>query len=188
MSRHIRSWSGIHKALTNYPCVGCDRSIVVGQVHHSFVMSDDDKNPAHTAYRIRHHLDCAAPWYQPSDVNRLHNVGRIPKAEPPQTALNPLLEDLPPIDIRYRSLTAGTISWQLPTNLSRRILYSPDLVRRTAVIFELQMALATQAETIVACASHTQRSKKLGEVLYDMQLKSSFLPHHYDWDMDLDED
>lgn len=188
MSRHIRSWSGIHKAQANYTCVGCGGIIPIGQVHHSFVMSDDEDNPARTAYRIRHHLDCAAPWYQPSDVNRLHNVGRLPRLEPPADALDPLLEDLPALAFRYRSRSAGTVSWQLPQNLSRRILYCPNLTQRAAAIYELQMALAVQAEALVSCASHAQRAKKLGEVLYDVQLKSAHVPRHYDWDMDLEED
>lgn len=188
MSRHIRSWSGIHKAQANYTCVGCGELIPIGQVHHSFVMSDDSEDPAHTAYRIRHHLDCNAPWYQPSDVNRLHHVGRIPRAEPPTEAHNALLEDLPALDIRYRSKSAGTISWKLPKELSRRILYYPNLSHRAAALFELQMALATHTETLALCASNMKKSKAVGELLYDIQLKSSFVPRHYDWDMDLEED
>jgi len=188
MSRHIRSWSGVHKAKDAYPCAGCPYPITIGQVHHSFVMSDDDVNPAHTAYRVRHHLDCAAPWYQPSDVQRLKHVGQIPRAEPPQEAMNLLLEDLPDLSVCYQSSTAGKITWVLPKNLSRRILYMPNLKYRAAVIFELEMALATQVEETVAVASHPKKAKKLGDILYSVQLQSSYSPREYDWDMDLDED
>jgi len=188
MTREIRAWSGTHKAREHYSCKTCGAIIPKGVVYHSVVLSDDDKDPAHTAFRVQHHLDCAAPWYQPSDVNRLHHVGRIPHQTPPEFAIQPLLEGLPKLNIFYSSPTAGEISWQLPPDFSKRILYMPDLTGRKAVFYELEMHIATAAEAAIACASSIRRSRDLGHHMYDVQITTGFTPIAPDWGIDLEDE
>jgi hypothetical protein len=110
-----------------------------------------------------------------------HTVSATEKIHPP-------LEPFPIFHVRYRSESAGTIRWKLPESLARRILLTQSLEHRTAVIFEIQMALATQAETIVGCVSNVKRSEEIGNLLYDIQLKSSYVPELYHCDMYEDED
>ena len=188
MTREIRAWSGTHKASRNYKCKTCGALIPKELVYHSVVLSDDDKNPAHTAFRVQHHLDCNAPWYQPSDVNRLHHVGRIPHRTPPDSAILPILEDVPRYTLYYRSLEAGDLSWRLPKDFSQRIRYMPNLAWRAAAFHELEMHIATAAEAAVACASSIKRSRQLGHIMYDVQITTGFTPIAPDWGVDLEDD
>ncbi len=184
----IASWSGVHKATQNYCCQICKGIIPKGVVYRSFVVSNDRRDPKRNAYRIQHHLDCDAPWYQPVDVNRLHHVGHLPRRQPPPEQANLSLLDLPPLTLTYRSKTAGELTWRLTRDISERILQTPNLLVRSAAMYELEMAMATMAEATITSASSIKKSRRLGYLLYDVQLTVEHQPVVYDWGVERDED
>lgn len=173
----VVSWSGVHTARYNYTCALCGGDIAINDVYRSFVMSYDQKDPKHTAFRIQHHLNCAAPWYQPVDVNRLEHLGHMPRRNPPEKVLDPVLTVLPPITVDYRSKTAGHITWQLPQDVSQRIYHSKNLRRRTGALIQLRNGIATTAEAMMGVIGHRHESRTLGHLMYDMQLYSGVKPH-----------
>ena len=177
----IVSWSGVHKAQAHYTCNLCKGAIPKKTVYRSFVLSNNRRDPKIGAYRVQQHLDCDLPWYQPSDVHRLHYVGLIPHAAPPPDEQNVRLENIPSFPIHHHSNRSGTIRWDLPPDFTRRLLHMRKIEEQTAAIYQMRMAIAAMADAVIDSASHQRRSRELQKHIFDIQSLSGLQPHQYDW-------
>ena len=165
----IESWS--HKtfrARYNYRCENCGGVIPRGTTYLRHVVRLGAQKYKDALRAVHYHVDCQAPWHHPESDDRFRNLRQIPGRVPPIEKQNERLMSAPLV-VRVESEN-GTLLWQLPQDLSQRLLHAPNEQILPGAIAELEQALSLVIKRMHEAAGNQRKGMRLNHVVHEFQL------------------
>lgn len=159
----ILPWADEHTARKNYTCANCGGIIQRGTRYQRYVLRQGTKGVGPLSSR-REHLDCTAPWYQPSGVHRFSALGSLPGRLPPAEAAVPDLSSIQVSVSVVGGTEQGNVTIVLPTSLGQRIVHAPSPTVRQAALTEIQHVFQMLLAEITNAGGSKRQSKKLSRV------------------------
>lgn len=163
----IRAWEHTWKARKVHICANCGGPIHRGTRYRREVASDQSRRNE-TFYNLHFHLDCEQPWWQAADEPRLATVGRVSKKVPELSALDPEWANIP-LTIKVSTQMLGTIHWDIPEELRRRLLAAKRKSDMLAAIHEIERAFIIFVTALGQALGNRRQAKRLGYHLEELQ-------------------
>ncbi len=171
----ITSWS--YKEFTarkNYPCENCGGIIPKGTTYLRHVVRQGPRKGKDPLRNVHIHVDCTAPWYHPPMDDRCRNLRQLPGRVPPAEKQIPRLMSTP-VSVKIDG-AHGTLLWQLPAELSQRMLHAPKEDLHIGALAELEQNLQLVLFALVQAAGNRKRGMKVSNALNELLLALDYVP------------
>jgi hypothetical protein len=99
---------------------------------------------------------------------RLRHVGRLPHRSPDGEANVVVPLFYPTIWVEAAGI--GTLTWQLPQPLAKRLALCPDTAVRTAALGEFEQAISLMLKALVESSSNQRKATELSHELNSIAL------------------
>ena len=167
--REITSWSyRTFQARKNYQCANCGGIIPKGTTYLRHVVRLGPQKGKDPLRNVQQHQDCQAPWYHASNDDWCRNLRQLPGKIPPPEQQNPRLMTSP-LSVRVDGVY-GTLLWQLPADLSQRMLHAPNEELTPGARAEIDHALMLVMKALHQAAGNRKKGKRLSHILHELQL------------------
>ena len=164
----IQPWSyKTYRARQNYHCDNCGGVIPKGTTYLRHVVRQGPRKGKDPLQNKHEHLDCQAPWHHPEGDDRCRNLRQLPARIPPADKQNQRLM-ASPLVVRVDG-EHGTLLWQLPADLSQRLLHAPNEQLLPGAMAELEQGLSLVLRAMHKAAGNRRVGMRLSHVLHELQ-------------------